>query len=324
MSRLTIVVCILVALAGCTAQNRKPVTEVKPKPEPVVVAPERLGKLALLGVSSEPERDAIRERHRYDRAIEASKITGLRYYFFEPNREPAMVGFSLRNQGSPKINPRGLKKAGAQRQYTFLFADRARENIHLAINDDVKLSGRFSHDNMFRELHFFPRKQLPALNVDQGKRQLQVTLPTGELVLFDRDTLEIIDGALSESPIDFNPSRHQRKNPMVNYRGDFLAISIEQRGESPRRASVWGRNKLATVHYPSQYRKPCRLSPKYIWDQRPKRGDREPKLHMLHATDESLFSTIEKRCNWDLSGLREPKTVRRVGAKQAADQGTRG
>lgn len=322
MSRLTIIFCILVALAGCSTQSRKPAPQVAP--EPVVVAPQQLGKLALLGVPSEPERDVIRERHRYDRAIEASKIAGLKYYYFEPEREPEMVGFSLRNAGSPKINRRGLKKKGALRQYTFLFADRARENIHLAINDDVKLSGRFSHDNMFRELHFFPRKQLPGLKVADAEGQLQVTLPTGEPVMFDRDTLEITGGVLTESPIDFHPSRHKRKNPRVDYQGDFLAISIDQRGESPRRAKIWGRNKLATVHYPSRYSKPCRLSPKYIWDQRPKRGDREPKLHMLHATDESLFATIEKHCRWDLSGLRESAPGRRAEAPQGAADGKSG
>jgi len=322
VTRLTIVVCILMVLAGCTAQNRKPAPKVAP--EPVVKAPEPLDKLAMLGEFSQPERDTIRDRYRFDRAIEASKIVGLKYYYFEPERKPEMVGFSLRNDGSPKINRRGLKKTGALRQYTFLFADRARENIHLAVNDDVKLSGRFSHDNMFRELHFFPRKQLPGLSVDNTNGQLKVTLPTGEPVMFDRDTLEITDGVLTESPIDFNPSRHKRKNPAVNYQGDFLAISIDQRGESPRRAKVWGRNKLATVHYPSRYSKPCRLSPKYIWDQRPKRGDREPKLHMLHATDDSLFATIEKHCRWDLSTLRESGPGRQAEGSQVAAHGESG
>ena len=254
--RLLMILACTLALVACNSQNRKPDPKPQPKPapEPVVQAPAPPDKLALLGIPSKPERDRIRERHRYDRAIEATDIDGLRYYFFEPDQKPAVVGFSLRNEGSPKINPVGLKKKGVMRQYTFLFPDRARENVHLAINDDVKLSGRFSHDNMFRELHFFPRKQLPTLTVLEDERKLQVTLPTGEPVAFDLETLEIAGGVLAESPIDFNRSRHQRKNPVVNYQGDFLAISVDQRGEAPRRARVWGQNKLASVYYPARYK----------------------------------------------------------------------
>jgi hypothetical protein len=306
-----ILACSL-ALVACNSQQPKPDPKPQPKPAPVVQVPEPPDKLAMLAVPAQPERDRIRERHRYDRAIETTKIDGLRYYFFEPDREPAVVGFSLRNDGSPNINPVGLKKKGAMRQYTFLFPDRARENVHLAINDDVKVSGRFSHDNMFRELHFFPRKQLPSLKVVEDERRLQVMLPTGEPVLFDLDTLEIADGVLAEAPIDFNRSRHQRKNPVVDYRGDFLAISVEQRGEAPRRAKVWGQNKLASVYYPSRYSRACRLSPKYIWDQTPRPGDTEPKLHMLHATDDSLFAAIEKQCGWDLSALRDTGLTRQA------------
>ena len=77
-----------------------------------------------------------------------------------------------------------------------MFADRARENIHLAVNDDVKISGRFSHDNMFRELHFFPRRQLPSLEIDHANGLLKVTLPTGEPVLFDEHSMELVGGAL--------------------------------------------------------------------------------------------------------------------------------
>ena len=312
--RLLMIIACTLALVACNSQNRKPdhKPQPQPQPEPVVQAPHPPDKLAMLGMSSQPERDRIRERHRYDRAIEATEVDGLRYYYFEPNRKPAVVGFSLRNEGSPKINPVGLQKKGAIRQYTFLFPDRARENVHLSINDDVKLSGRFSHDNMFRELHFFPRKELPSLKVLDDERKLQVTLPTGEPVLFDLDTLEVAGGVLAEAPIDFNRSRHQRKNPVVNYRGDFLAISVEQRGEAPRRAKVWGQNKLASVYYPSRYPRACRLSPKYIWDQNPKPGDNEPTLHMLHATDDTLFAAIEKQCGWDLSALRDPDLTRQA------------
>lgn len=263
----------------------------------------------MLAESTAPERDAIRERHRYDRSIKATRIDGLRYYFYEPDRQRSVVGFAFQNAGSPTVNPVGLRKAGARREYAFMFADRARENIYLAVNDDVKQSGRFSHDNMFRELHFFPRRQLPALHIDHARGQLKVTLPTGEPVLFDKDTMEVVGGALRERPIDFNRSRHQRRNPQVRYQGDFLAITVAQRGEAPRRAKVWGQTKVAEVHYPAKYAKPCRLSPKHIWDQRPKPGDNDPTLNMLHKSDAQLFAMIERRCGWDLSALKRASPI---------------
>jgi hypothetical protein len=294
-----------VLLAACapiqhqTSSPEKPeatVSQAKPQP--------RFNELATLARQAQPERDGIRDRFRYDRSISTTDIDGLRYFFYEPTRQRAVVGFAFENDGSPKINPVGLKGTGARREFAFHFADRARENIYLAVNDDVKISGRFSHDNMFRELHFFPRTQLPSLVIDHGKRQIKVTLPTGEPVLFDQDSMELVGGALIESPIDFSRSRHQRRNPEVRYKGDFLAITVAQRGEAPRRAKVWGQSKFAEVHYPSKYTKSCRLSPRHIWDQRPKPGDSDPKLTMLHKTDAQLFAMIERRCGWDLSAIK--------------------
>ena len=297
-------------LAGCAGLSNNESTT--GQTQPPTLPPPAFNDMAQLGQISAPERSAIRPAFRYDRSIKPSAVKGLKYYFYEPDSERAIVGFSLQNRGSPNINPVGLKQPGAYREFAFLFADRARENIHLAINDDVKLSGRFSHDNMFRELHFFPRLQLPALRLDHEKGQLVVTLPTGEKVLFDQQTKELVGGPLKESPVDFNRSRHQRRNPQVRYQGEYLAITIAQRGEAPRRASVWGQTKYAEVHYPSRYKKPCRLSPKHIWDQRPEPGDNDPRLHMLHDDDRTLFATIERRCGWNLAELKH--AAQRVAA----------
>ena len=302
MRKLTTLACALL-FAACAPVQQKPAAPPKPVAQPQ--QPPRFDGLAMLSNQTEPDRDAIRDPFRYDRSISATEIDGLRYFFYEPGSERSVVGFAFQNKGSPKINPAGLKRTGARREYAFMFADRARENIHLAINDDVKISGRFSHDNMFRELHFFPRRQLPALDIDHSKGQLKVTLPTGEPVVFDQDTMEVVDGALVEAPIDFNRSRHLRRNPEVRYQGKYLAITIAQRGEAPRRASVWGQTKFAEVYYPAKYpNHRCKLSPKFIWDQRPKPGDNDPKLTMLYQTDDELFAVIEKQCGWDLAELK--------------------
>ena len=302
MRKLAILGCA-VLFAACAPVQQKP--SPKEPPQAQSRQPQRFDGLGMLAQSIPPERDGIRDPFRYDRSISATDIDGLRYFFYEPGNQRSVVGFSFQNDGSPNINPVGLKHKGARREYAFLFADRARENIHLAVNDDVKISGRFSHDNMFRELHFFPRRQLPALTIDHSKGLLKVTLPTGEPVLFDQETMELVGGALKEAPIDFNRSRHLRHNPEVRYAGDYLAITVAQRGEAPRRAKVWGQTKLAEVHYPAKYRTPCKLSPKHIWDQRPKPGDNDPKLTMLYESDDALFEVIERQCGWDLAQLKK-------------------
>jgi hypothetical protein len=304
---LALIAFVILLLAGCAGTPEAPPATGSIAP-PARQAPIFDG-FAELAEPAAPKRDAIRDRYRYDRSIKPTTLTGLRYYFYEPASRREIVGFSLRNTGSPNINPVGLKKKGPRREYAFLFADRARENVHLAINDDVKLSGRFSHDNMFREMHFFPRKQLPSLRVDHDSGTIEVTLPTGEQARFDMATKEIVGGALIESPVDFNRSRHQRRNPEVRYKGDFLAITVAQRGEAPRRAKVWGQTKFAEVHYPARYKKPCRLSPKHIWDQKPKPGDNDPTLHMRHPTDAQLFAVIERRCGWNLATLKAAAQV---------------
>lgn len=311
MRLLSILTLALLTLACTPNETRVEAPQGTQTAEPTVVqieeSPrvERFNSLLMLAREDVPERDGIRDPFRYARAIVTTELDGLRYYFYQPGNIRSIVGFTFLNDGSPRINAPGLTRNGPRREYAFLFADRARENIHLAINDDVKLSGRFSHDNMFRELHFFPRRQLPSLKIDHGKGLIRVTLPTGEPVVFDSDTKEIVGGVLHESPIDFNTSRHLRENPRVSYRGDYLAITVAQRGEAPRRAKVWGQAKMAEVHYPSRYDKACTISPAQIWDQRPKPGDTDPKLTMLHDTDEALFAVIEKQCNWNLSALRQ-------------------
>ncbi len=289
-------------LASCGTPPKAPAPEPVPRP-PLPPKPPLDTVLEQLGRDLPPERDLVREAYRYDRAISMGRVPGVKLYTYMQERQEKVVGFALVNKGSPRVNPRGLKGTGARREFLFQYPDRAREEIFLSVLDDVRISKRYSHDNMFRELHFFPRRQLPSL-VREGDR-LRVHLPTGESVVFDAATAEIVDGVLEEQPIDFNRNRHARHNPRIHYRGKGLVITVAQRGEAPRRAKVWGRQKLAEVRYPSRYRERCLLSPALLWEQRPKPGDTDPRLIWKLKSDEALFDLVEKRCGWDLSALRD-------------------
>jgi len=299
MRRLSVVIVTLGVLSACTS----PPVKQKQVAEPVVQKPPQRSNLAgQLAKDSLPERDLVRDVFRYDRSITIGRIPGVRLYTYEPDGSERVVGFALTDKGSKRINPRGLKGSGAKREFLFQFPDRAREETALLVSDDVRLSKRYSHDNMFREIHFFPRRQLPTLQRN-GKR-FEVHLPTGEPVLFDASTAEVVGGVLAEKPIDFNRNRHARKNPRISYKGKGLMITVAQRGEAPRRAKVWGRKKRAEIRYPARYAKACYMSPALLWDQRPKKGDSDPRLTWRLKNDDAVYRVVEKQCGWDLSRLR--------------------
>jgi len=288
-------------LGGCATNDIKEPPSPTASPQSSDQSEDIYTKLAS---SAAPERSAVRDEYRYVLKRGNTDVPGVSYFFYQPSGEKEITGFSLRNSGSARVNQPGLGGKGSDRTYEFYFPDRAQQEIYLSIIDNVALSGRFSHDLMLREWHFFPRRLLPALSKSGDGSRLTVMLATGETVVFDTESLELVGGVLSESPIDFDPNRHTRKHPRVTYQGDFLAITSSLRGESPRRSNMWGTEVSAEVYYPTKYSKPCRLSPKYLWDQSLEPGGSEPTLQMLHATDESLYSVIEARCNWDLSALR--------------------
>jgi hypothetical protein len=304
-----LVLTVLFFVAACSIpekEARKPAPATPPKKVHIVHPPPVDPKTRvwnLLARTESPERDEIRSSYRFRRKLAYMDLGNLYYMYYRPEKAKKIVGFSLTNCGSRQINPEGLGGKGPERRFTFQFSDRARENIYLEITDDVRLTGRYSYDNMFREIHFFPRLQLPTLEKIDGGRRLRVTLPTGEPVIFDAKTKEIVGGVLVEEPVDTQRNRHRRQNPRVHYKGDYLIITVAQRGEAPRRETVWGQKKFAEVWYPAKYDAPCRISPSRIWDQHPEPGDKDPRLTMLHPSDASLLAVIESHCGWDLSDL---------------------
>ena len=307
MRRLSVLLIPLVMISACTT----PPVKKPPLEKPVVQKPVvRTDVLAQLASDASPERSVVRDRYRFDRSITMGRIPGVRLYTYQPadEKREKVVGFSLTDKGSERINRRGLRGTGSSREFLFQFPDRAREEIALLVSDDVALSGRYSHDNMFRELYFFPRRQLPSLRRKGG--YFEVRLPTGEPVLFDVDTGEVVDGVLREQPIDFNSDRHARRNPRIDYQGQGLVITVAQRGEAARRAVVWGRKKRAEIRYPARYKSSCYVSPALLWDQRPKKGDTDPRLTWRIKSDAEIFSLVENRCGWDLTELRKEDDIK--------------
>ena len=324
--RLVVATLAALLLAACAAPVKETVQAPKPEAKPKAKPVQPPSFWTSLAARTAPERTRIRDAYRYVMMIKDTGIPGFTYMSYRPGKRLEPVGFTLTNRGSERINPEGLHSR-AMREYQFLFSDRAEENIFLNVTDDVAVSGRYSHDNMFRELHFFPRLQLPTVKQESDGHRLKVTLPTGEPVVFDARTKEIVGGGLHEKPMDCNPNRHARKDPVIRYNGKGLLITVAQRGEDPRLARVWGRKKYAEVDYPAKYAKPCRVSPGLIWDQHRRPGELYPPLTMLYPTDDKLFAMLEKHCSWDLHKLAEralPDTGQPRVAAVAPGEGSSG
>ncbi len=133
--------------------------------------------------------------------------------------------FSFVNVGDNKM----VKGVHASRTFNFEYPEHARQNIALLVDDAP--NDTVSH-TMHSYFMFFPRKQLPVL--EQGSKKLEVTLPTGEKVNFDRDSKQIISGVLQEGPLDMSRDKHKRIFPDLRYQGRGVVLRVNARGQSPQ------------------------------------------------------------------------------------------
>lgn len=216
--------------------------------------------------------------------------------------------FSFVNRYSPRVNPRGRGwQGGPRRHYTFRFPERARQQLHLGVFDwSDPPSGADSDGSMISHFYFFPRKVVPAIEVVRDGRALQVTLPTGETVLFDKATKEVISGVLRETaPIDTSPNRHGRNFARIDYTGFGTVVRIDQRGESPEEERPWGMavDKHAVI---TNQGRTCRVRPGDLWYQPNRRGNNEDsRFYFLYPTDAEFYRQIlAKKCGWhDMASL---------------------
>lgn len=216
--------------------------------------------------------------------------------------------FGFVNRYSPRVNPQGRGwESGPFRRYTFRFPERARQQLHLGVFDwSNPAGGRDSDGSMISHFYFFPRKVVPSIRVMPGGRALEVTLPTGETVLFDKVSKEIISGPLQETgPIDTSTNRHTRSFARLEYTGYGTVVRIDQRGESPEEERPWGMasNKQAVITHQGRT---CRVAPGKLWYQPNRPGnDVDRRFYFLYPTDQAFYREIlAGTCGWrDLGAL---------------------
>lgn len=144
------------------------------------------------------------------------------------NGETKTQGFQMSNTGPNDIVP-----SGWERQFEFEFPDQAKQLMKLQLShwcrtDDCKVSAT----NMNSSMYFFPRDELPRMEILDGSK-VKVTLPTGEEVLFDKETKKIVGGVLEEGPVDAREDRFSRTFPDVRYKGKGYVLRVNGRGQQP-------------------------------------------------------------------------------------------
>jgi hypothetical protein len=247
-----------------------------------------------------PEKDLASRRLEYNTMISSrpGEPPHGAAWQYRNTRQGQLVGFEFSNYGGNRILPPRRDAAKNQfftRDFQFRFDDRARQDIHLLVTDWAP-----SRDKQFRLselmsslMHFFPRSYLPAI-VNVKNRNL-VTLPTGEEVEFDAKTHEILNGVLSEAPVDLNPDRTGRKFPGVDYLGKGVMVRANARGTDPRIGTT---ATITTGSPPQDCDKGtdcgrCQVPSRDLWDQ-------TGAVRFKFSTDLDFDRFLTTRCGFGL------------------------
>lgn len=142
--------------------------------------------------------------------------------------ENSTEGFSLENMGDNRIVD-SVRHKNSQRVFHFDYLEQARQNLSLQIDDSP--NGTVSH-TMHSVFMFFPRKQLPV--VKQLTGTIDVTLPNGEKLSFQKHSKEIMAGIFSEGPVDVSSDRFKRQYADLKYNGRGVVLRVNARGQLPQ------------------------------------------------------------------------------------------
>ncbi len=232
-----------------------------------------------------------------------NKITSICMVEGQENDKGDIVSILINNNGSPRINPHGNgEHDSSKRTFRFSFKERSKQDIKLEITDDSALTKRLSHDLLHTTLVFIPRKVMPYVEakIVNGKELLIMVLPTGEKVIFDKRTNEIIGGALSEKPMDFNPSRHNRKFAAIDYTGKGISIRADRRAGLPEKTHKVAFNKNERSKAVIKHQgKSCYVSKSDIWANSTN-GEHTTPYFKYKSDQEFLDQVIRAKCGWNI------------------------
>jgi|GEM_PF-2848161 len=234
----------------------------------------------------------------YPTIIEIEKLCNQAVYL---DRNDNVVGFEFENKTKNRVNPRTAEH-GSDRTYRFLFPLRHSQNMHISITENSGLTSLMSHDLLESAIIILPRKVIPSLEVmDVGARSIRrIQLPTTETIDVDAMTGEIVDGVITEAPMDMNPSRHARRFAGLVYNGRGIMIRVDRRAGTPEHIYTQSFNqneriKEATLTYRGRT---CLVPKELIWANA---TNADLGTYFLYATDEEfLTKVVNPKCGWKL------------------------
>ncbi|HLT22123.1 MAG TPA: hypothetical protein VKZ84_01720 [Bacteriovoracaceae bacterium] len=164
------------------------------------------------------------------------------------------------------------------RQWDFISDDNALNATYIQVTDSPT-PGTLSH--LMETIYvLIPRKEIPRAETKGD--EIHVTLPTGEMVIYDAKTKLIKKGAMSEKAIDTNSNRFQRKFT-TDYVGEGISIRVDRRGGDPRTGSG---NVTIT-----QKGKKCTLPKSQVW------GGTDDRPAFKYNDDKRLVDVLNSKCS---------------------------
>lgn len=258
-----------------------------------------LSKEIVLKTTQAPLKDSVLPlNHEYSQSRSVDEISVSRGSAFP---ETATEGFSFENMGDNRIVD-ATRNRYSQRVFHFDYLEQARQNIALEI-DDVP-NDTVSH-TMHSVFMFFPRKRLPI--VEQLSGTIDVTLPNGEKMIFQKDSKEIVDGVFTEGPVDVSRDRHKRQYADLKYRGQGVILRANARGQSPQLGQfenikidmeygIKGSADVLIIHGQTGQR--CRRPKSDFWEPL----DVSP-IEFKFPTDEEFDLYLKQHCGFGLPQL---------------------
>ena len=227
------------------------------------------------------------------------------YLDVSKNDNNEIVAFSFSNDSKNSVNP-GIEREyyTSSRTYKFEFSSRSFRDIHLEINDVSNLTGLDSHDNFVTSIIFLPRKNLPYYQAPDNQSincERKLYLPTGEYIILNALTNEIIEGAISEDPMDMTPSRHSRKFAGINYSGNGIMIRADRRAGTPELnyKVPFNINEKTTQAIVTHKGKECLVPKAKIWTEV---SNSNASPIFIYDTDEEFLDEVaNKICKWNLT-----------------------
>ncbi|XGC79673.1 hypothetical protein ACES2L_10070 [Bdellovibrio bacteriovorus] len=189
------------------------------------------------------------------------------------------VRFLFRNYGPNRIVSKAPSRS---REWSFNYAGNARQDLSFSVTDMPNGTVSLTQESIF---HLFPRKTLPHIRTEDNKHY--VTLPTGEVVVFNAQTKEVVGGVITEDG-PMTSGVRALAPAKITYKGTGVMVRANQRGADPRLG-----NSTAKITKGS---KSCQVQLKELWPDQ----NQDSAVHFRFATDAEFDSFLKRRCGFGI------------------------